>query len=1269
MIDETNFRALALHLGFSADLQEVSDVLCKTYGENGETIRIDFSAQRIDYPWNHGFKVNRADTCNFSSSENAVVLECVHRLLEKGYKPQHIELEPEWKLGHGGKSGRADILVRDQQGTALLIIECKTAGREFEKAWKDTLEDGAQLISYVEQEKATQFICLYASEFDAKAGKVLTSQRIISVKDNPQILLDQPKAQSFKDATNAKERFKAWKETYRQEFTEVGVFEDNIQPYQIGKSKYTFADDTRPLIASDIKGKYHHFRTILRKHNVSRRENAFEVLVNLFVCKIVDEMEHPDDLRFYWKGIAYDNYYDLVDRLQALYKTGMQRFLDQDIVYVSNADIDRAFWPVKKKRNAVKDEIKRLFRELKFFKGMDFEFIKVFNQTYFDRNAKILIEIIQMWQGYRLTGSSQNQFLGDMFEYFLDNGIKQSEGQFFTPVPICKFIVSSLPLEQLIANTSEPLKAIDYACGSGHFLTEYAAQLPTLLRDHKQQANTSKWYASIYGIEKEDRLAKVAKVSAFMYGFNDIHILDADALVRHPDITEEGHDILVANPPFSVEDFLQTVPEDERERYTLLANANDLSNKNVQCFFLERAQQLLKPGAVMGVIVPSSILSNTDGMHVATRQILLKYFDFVAITELGGSTFGKTGTNTVVLFMRRKSERPEAAEHLANRVQDYFEDWATEAQTGGGEYQDLDIVRQYCAHMGVPFEHYTSLLQGQPSAELLAGDSFKDYRRAFDEATETKKRIASKDFQKQSPESQQTELTQRFTKFCREREQNKLFYYLLAAHNPTPVLLVKGPSDNKAQQQFLGYEWSGAKGQEGIRYLGGESVRDIATPLFDPQNRGNASKISHVIRQAFAGQALQIPTELQAYVTQASLTDLLEFGRVEFDAVVSLTVKIATAISSKWPIVLVRDVAVLNPSRSALKNLSPDTKVSFIEMAAVSEEGYIEQEKSAVRPLSDFKGASYTNFTDDDVLIAKITPCMENGKSALVRNLVSGIGFGSTEFHVIRADMLRLLPGYLFVYLNRVQVRKNAEQKMTGSSGHRRVPESFYADLKIPLPPLNIQQKIVDECDAVYQAVEAAKAEIAQARHSVTLAFEQAVQAASKEVKLSNPDLFDIFIGKRVLKSEITHDDSGIPVYSANVLQPFGFTKNQFLDDFSRDSVLWGIDGDWMVSLIQAGTKFYPTDHCGVVRVKPSTGIHPRYLAMALEEEGKRVRFSRSNRAKTEAIKNLKLRFPSPDLQAKVSDAAVFADQTIAAAMATIAAAPAQKQAILQKYL
>ena len=88
------------------------------------------------YPEDKGLKVNRQDTCNFSHPENFVVFECVHRLLEKGYKPEHLELEPTWQVGHGASGGRADILVKDQENNPLLIIECKTAGDEFERAWR-----------------------------------------------------------------------------------------------------------------------------------------------------------------------------------------------------------------------------------------------------------------------------------------------------------------------------------------------------------------------------------------------------------------------------------------------------------------------------------------------------------------------------------------------------------------------------------------------------------------------------------------------------------------------------------------------------------------------------------------------------------------------------------------------------------------------------------------------------------------------------------------------------------------------------------------------------------------------------------------------------------------------------------------------------------------------------------------------------------------------------------------------------------------------------
>ena len=886
MITKDNLKSLLTHLQFN----ENSHVFTKHFAQNDFELKVDFNQQLITYPESQGLKINERQTCSFPQNENFVVFECVHRLFEKGYKPEHIELEPKFKVGHGASGGRADVLVRNQQDKVLLIIECKTSGKEFDRAWKDTQQDGGQLFTYVEQEKATEFVCLYASEFEPKTQTINTSQRIISLKDNLDILKEDPQLVAFKDAKNLKERYKVWRDTYQLEYTEKGLFEENIQAYQIGKDKYTLAIDTKPIDVADKKGKYHQFRTLLRKYNVSRRENAFEVLVNLFLCKIVDETEHPDDLKFYWKGIAYDNYYDLVDRLQELYKTGMDKYLNQQITYISNQQIDDAFWAVKQKRNATKIEIKSIFRSLKFFNDNAFGLIAICNKETFTKNAKILFELIQLWQGLRLKTKEQNQFLGDMFEFFLDNGIKQSEGQFFTPVPICKFIVSSLPLENQLKNKSEPLNAIDYACGSGHFLTEYALHIKPLVLKYKQTA-PNEYYRHTIGIEKEDRLAKVAKVSAFMYGLDEIKILDADALAQNTDVKNEYFDVLIASPPFAVEDFLMTLDEADRELYKLMGAVNDIGNKNIQCFFLERAKQLLAGNGVAGIIVPSSVLSNGDAMHVQTREILLQYFDIVSIAELGSNTFGKTGTNTVVLFLRRKVQRPEPALHYHNRMLDFFENWVDEQATGGGAFGDVGTIQSYCQHINFAFIDYQSLLLGAPTDALLATKLFTDYINEFTNSTEIKNLKKSPAFKTKAATQQAAELAKRQLAYLIDIEKQKLYYFMLANAQPNQVLVVKAPSDNNLQKQYLGYEWSGAKGSEGIKYNGGETVYDINTPMFDAHNSQNPDKINYHIAQNFMGLPVTIPAHLQPYISLAPLAELLDFSRRDFNKTISLSVK------------------------------------------------------------------------------------------------------------------------------------------------------------------------------------------------------------------------------------------------------------------------------------------------------------------------------------------------------------------------------------------
>ncbi len=1089
MITKNNFKDLLKTLGFKSE----GNIFQKSIGE--ADLKVDFGKKEIVYPEDKGLKVNERQTCNLLQNENFVVFECVHRLLEKGYKPEHLELEPRWRVGRGASGGRADILVRDQENHPLLIIECKTAGDEFDKAWQKTLQDGDQLFSYAQQIRRTQYLCLYASDF--LENRIRIDQRIIAHRDDENILAQDGTSRSFAEAADVEDRYTVWRETYQLDYAESGIFEDNVQAYQIGKNKYTLAEDTKPIDASDKEGKYHEFRTILRKHNIARRENAFEVLVNLFLCKLVDEEDNTTDLKFYWKGITYDNYFDFVDRLQDLYRKGMRKFLNEEISYISNEQIDNAFWTVKNKRNATKQQIQRYFRELKFFTNSAFSLLDTHNEELFKRNTKVLSEIVQMWEKLRLKTDNQNQFLGDMFEFFLDNGIKQSEGQFFTPLPICKFIVSSLPLAQKIKENSEPIKAIDYACGSGHFLNEYAYQIKPLVETHYR--DISDYYSQITGIEKEDRLAKVAKVAAYMHGQEQIKILDADALADHPEIPKASFDVLVANPPFAVEGFLQTLSEEDKKEYQLIKATGENSNTdNIECFFFERIHHLMVPEGVVGVIVPSSILENRDAVHTGTREILLQFFDLVSIVKLGSGTFGETGTNTVVLFLRRKKREPEVAEHYRNRVEDFFE-----GDIENPEYQDKYLIEAYCEHIEVRYEEYIKLFAHtglEFLSALLEYDIFKDYQQAFGKSKELKDLKKSKDFKEKNEAEQSAELERYFIAYLHKIEKEKLLYFILAYDQAGKVLIVNASNTIKEQRQFLGYRWSKAKGREGIKYEGDvTTVNNIITPLFDPQDLDNDTKINTVIKCNFIGETI---SPLPEYCQYAQLTNLLDFSRINFDKVISLNPKQQIEIiNTHHEMKKLGEVVNIIRGVTYDKNEEVMTPTSNIILTAdnITLKGTFEVKKQI------FLNDSVELDDEKRLMAGDIFICFSSGskkhvgKTAYIRH--------NTEYYaggfmgILRNKDINSLSKYLFELLNMDTYKNIIRNTSTGSNIQNL--SGTLEEIKIPLPPPEVQKQIVGECNAVDKETDDARQTITAAKQRIEEKVNRLWRESRKE-KLDN---------------------------------------------------------------------------------------------------------------------------------------------------------------------
>jgi len=193
-----------------------------------------------------------------------------------------------------------------------------------------------------------------------------------------------------------------------------------------------------------------------------------------------------------------------------------------------------------------------------------------------------------------------------------------------------------------------------------------------------------------------------------------------------------------------------------------------------------------------------------------------------------------------------------------------------------------------------------------------------------------------------------------------------------------------------------------------------------------------------------------------------------------------------------WKWVRLEDVCEINP-RDKLNGFADDTDVTFVPMASVDEiKGEIS--KPLTKKLSQVR-KGYTNFKDGDVIFAKITPCMENGKCAIAKNLVNSVGFGSTEFHVLRPSD-KILSEYLYLYLRQPFFRNEAQYSMTGTAGQLRVPTSFIKDAKIPLPPIEQQKFIVKTVIAALTRAEAAKRFLLDSEKSIDKIVPAAISKA-----------------------------------------------------------------------------------------------------------------------------------------------------------------------------
>ena len=1195
-------------LGFKPK-ENSSNIFIKKYknheNSNDYFLEVDFKNEKINY----GEKINagRKTTQNFKDNENWVVLECVDRLLEKGYKPEDITLEQKYTVGRGASGGWLDIVVKKDKKT-FLMIECKTWGTEFEKEYKNLEKNGGQLFTYFQNDKKADFLVLYASNFDEENNEIEYKNEIVKVEEQD------------REAGNVNDFYNRWNKITHTN----GIFENWVSSY-LFENKSLTKKDLKIFTEEESEKLFNRFEAILRKYSVSDSTNAFNKIFNLFLAKIFDEKKRPDDeLDFQWRANK-DNEVEFQVRLINLYKEGMYAFLEKEVMGISDDDFQ------------YENDIELLQKKKKMLMFNNIFAIKeVFDEETFEDNSKVLREVVQLLEPYQIRYPRKQQHLSNFFERLLTTGLKQKSGQFFTPPPIARFILKSLPVQEKIKKSlSENEIAtlptmIDYAAGSGHFLTETMEEMQNVIDeidtkdfypDVIKKVNTWKndkydWASKyIYGIEKDYRLVKVAKVGCYFYGDGLAQVVYGDGLdnfmdsknyrgilkQKKRDQNNPTFDFVISNPPYSVQHFKGDIKnKDPQHSFELFDFLTDNSSE-IEVLFIERTKQLLKAGGIAALVLPASIVSST-GIYARAREVILKYFDIIAIAELGKNTFMATATSTVTLFLRRRKNN--TWKDIQESIEVFFHDQKDKTVNGVEK-----IFSKYVHHtfedQEINFEDYQSLIAGNPNEKIQNSEFFKEY--------EKKKKNISQ---------------------ILEIEKEKLLYFILAY--PQEVVLLN-TGEKQLEKNFLGYYFSNRRGSEGIHANNGKSI-DGGTSLYDNKDFYNPEKASTYILEAFENKpAREIHEDLKKNISRVDLVDMLTFDRVDFEKTVSTAVKkkikyneiwgtekliyleeitdikkgtsitLATVTEGVYPVIAggqtpayfhnkknreaniitvsasgaysgfvnyfnspifasdcntikskdenkistylifeflkaIQDkiyclqrgqaqphvygedlnkikiplppldiqqkivdecekvdsnvknaeasiekgkndidllvnkdsskqknlksfLSEINPSKSnAIKDLDKNTAVSFLSMQDVNNNGIITNIQK--KELEDVK-TGYTFFQENDVLFAKITPCMENGKGALVGKLENNLGFGSTEFFVLRVDNDKLLSKILFYILKSNRFRKEAAENMTGTSGHKRVPQKFIESYQVSLPDFKTQQKIVSEIEKI----------------------------------------------------------------------------------------------------------------------------------------------------------------------------------------------------------
>lgn len=1255
---------------------------CNNYEIIVDVNEEDYKKSEIDF--GKDIKYGRATTQDMHQKETFVVLECVDRLLNNGYSPKEIVLEKDYPSGRKEKGQFLDILVT-KEGLPFYMIECKTYGDEYNKELRNLNNDGGQLLTYYTNDRAVKAICLYSSTL--RNGRIDSEYKIIDTSEF--------------NGSDKKDLYNSWDKN----FSNIPLFKE---PYGLN-SKGITKDDLKPIV--EDRKLYNGFARILRKYAVSDLTNAYNKLFNLFLCKIVDEdklyLNQSYDIQFQWK--KEDTSYDVLDRLSNLYNEGIDKYLK---ISVTDYSKSKFLEDIKTLSNGNKEfgaELLKEFNELRFIKNNEFAFIEVFNMETFKQNSLILREVVKLFERVKIKYSDKDQFLGDFFERLLNIGIKQTEGQFFTPIPIANFIVNSIPFEKMIEDKVNNDDAkflpymIDYACGAGHFITEFMHRIEPILNKYKQSdfktklqiQNYKQWAQNqyawakefVYGIEKDYRLTKTSKIACFLNGDGDANIITGNGLdsfdsdifentILYENLRDDGvytrdnnvFDCIIANPPYSVQEFKDTLKKSNEEPYgsknfDLFKSLGD-SSDDIECLFMERAKQLVKENGYAAIVLANTFLTNS-GIHQKTRKMILENFKIKGIVELGSGAFMATGTNTIVLFMqKRKNGELDNIKSVLNGFKSSLQDINFNGKTKiiseflKDTYEDLD------------FKDYISLFNKKPTEKFKTSDLYEEY---YDRIISKLEDDIAKQQNPTKKQKLQDELLENKTNVDLSKlidiELNKIYLYLLNDGINTVVISAGDSKDEVAD--FLGYKFSKRKGNEGLKELTDKAIKELETytnretinsKLYNPNLVLDPDKVNYYIyNNLLKGELSEEDLELMHKKVQKmkyyALNDLFEYDTLEFDETIGMESKKKRKISSPYPLKRLKDVVdfisgVTYPKSAEVKQITknqilPSDNITLDNELNIKKVIYLDQKLI----LDDNK-----KLKKGDIYITMSNGSLSHiGKQIYVEEDLPYYCGGF--MNIMRKKRDGVLPKYIHYILSSSIIKNTIEHIAKGSNINNLSSKLKY--LKIPIPEENSNQnQLISELDELSQQKEKLRND-AQKLENEILDYISSVKT-DKQEKIGKY----IRLEYGIALPETKRVEGVYPVVGSGGIVGY---HNEYM--LTAPNVIVGRKGS-------VGSVKYIRDNCTPINTTfyvklNDTNYKLKYIyyllkTLKLESLNKGLGPGGVNRNK---IYNIKVYMPQPKQQDLILSKIRVLEDKIEKIQNEIDEIPAKKQAILDKYL